>query len=273
MNQPVSAAQFHPEAKKILDRALALHKATNVDELLGQMAEEITAFFGAQCVRLFAYDAVDNEVYTRVKLSDTLVELKFSVSEASVAGWTALHRLVVVLDDVRDPDALARYQGMVYDPRYEDRTGVQVTSILSAPMIDEDRALIGIIQLVNTRRPVHEHLADVDFLVTLGKVVAAAIFHHDARQRRATKFELLLEEALISHEELSQAIRSARQHSDDPLKGDPVSVLLEDFGVSEEAMRASLSRYYLTDFLPFDESRVIPPPLMQGFNLTYFRST
>ena len=271
MSDSVTTTLFHPQAKRILDRALTLFKATNIDEILTRLAEDVTGLYGAECVRLFAYDALGNEVYTRVKFSDAFVELVFPVSEQSVAGYTALHKRVIALDDVRDPVAIAGYPGMHYDARFEDRTGVRVCSIISVPLVENESDLAGIIQLVNTNRPVSSYAGDIDLLAHIGKLVAAAVFHHDERQRRATKFDLLLEEGIVSADEITLAIRSARENAKDPMKGDPVTVLMDAFGVPAEVMQASLSRYYLTDFLPFDETRIIPPDLFQGYNAEYFR--
>ncbi|MFH1984449.1 MAG: ATPase, T2SS/T4P/T4SS family [Pseudomonadota bacterium] len=271
MNQPVSAALFHPEAKKILDRALSLHHATNIGDITRALAADVCEFFSAERVRLFAYDAVGNEMYTRIRLTDDIVELKFPVSEQSLAGYTALHRRPVAIDDVSDPKQLARYPGMRYDNRFEARTGVRVRSIISLPLLENASDLIGIIQLVNVARPVGDYAADLDFLESIGKVVAAAMFHHDKAQRRATPFELLMEEGVVSRETIAAAVRSAEAHADDPVKGDPVGVLMDDYGVSEADMQASLARYYLTDFLPLDETRLIPPELFRGFNAGYFK--
>ena len=66
MSDSVETAVLQPKAKNLFDRALSLHKATNIDDTLSQLAEEIIDFLSAECVRLFAYDAVDNEVYARI---------------------------------------------------------------------------------------------------------------------------------------------------------------------------------------------------------------
>jgi type II secretory ATPase GspE/PulE/Tfp pilus assembly ATPase PilB-like protein len=271
VNDSNDATVFHPRAKAILDRALSLHRALNTDDILTGLVEDITGFFGAERVRLFAFDAADNEVYTRIKLSDAFVELKFPVSDRSVAGYTALHKRPVTLDDVTDPAELARYPGLQYDASFEEHTGVRVKSIISAPLLENGSDLTGIIQLVNTARPVRDYAAGLDFLDHLGKVVAAALFHQDERQRRATKFDLLVEEGIVSQDELSRAVRMAAENRDDPIDGDPVSVLMRSFRVPEESMKASLSRYYLTDFMSFDESLIIPPELFQGYNPGYFQ--
>lgn len=266
-------SDLQDQRKLLLDLALSLHHATDVGQILSTLAQEVSKHFKADYVRLFAYNAVDNEVYSRVKPAGAFEDLRFDVSDSSLAGYTALHRKVVAVDDVRNLEPVAeRYPGLVYDARFEDHTCVKVRSIISAPLLNEDH-LVGIIQLVNTGRAIDSYTTeDIDLLIHIGKLVAAAIFHHDERQKRATKFDLLLEDGVISSEELTQALRSARANKDDHLKGDPATVLLENYGVSHDVMEASLSRFYLTDFLPYDKYRIIAPELTRGVNAAYLRS-
>jgi type II secretory ATPase GspE/PulE/Tfp pilus assembly ATPase PilB-like protein len=274
---PIPAASVRPgsiapEAKELLDLALSLYKSTHIDDILSQLRQKALVLFQAEDIRLFAYDAVDNELYTRIRLVDAFVELKFTLDEHSVVGYSAFHKKVVALDDVRDPALLAAYPGIIYNPRYEERTGVRIRSIISVPMLENDSDLVGVIQLINTARPVKKYRESLDLLVHLGKLVATAVFHHDERQRRATKYDLLLEEGVITRETLADAARSAKENPDDPIRGDLVSVLLEKYNVPEDAMKASLSRYYLTDFYEFNESVIIPSELLSGFNVQYLKN-
>jgi type II secretory ATPase GspE/PulE/Tfp pilus assembly ATPase PilB-like protein len=271
VSNSVETAVSDPQVKNLIDLTLSLYKSTNIDDILSRIAEDVVSLYGAGFVRLFEYDAVDKELYTKIKLRGILEELQFPVSEQSVAGYTAFHKKTVALDDVRDNVDLSRYPRLRYDAMYEDRTGVRVRSIISVPMLENESDLIGIIQLINVNRPVSTYMESLNVLVYLGKLVATAVFHHDERQRRATKFDFLLEEGLVSPEELAIAIQSARKHAEDPIMSDPVSLLVDKFGVPAEAMQASLSRYYLTDFLPYDENRIIPYDFLKGFNASYFR--
>ncbi len=253
--EPTAAARSggaSPEAKALLDWARAVAHATNVYDVLTDLNRHILAYFGADVVQLFSYDAVGNEVFTRILLNDAWAEVKFPVTEASVAGYTAFHRQVVALDDVRDPAALAAYPGIRYDPRFENRTGVRVRAIVSAPIVTDDDTLLGIIQLINTQRPAGSYGGDIDLLVQLGRTVAEAVFHQTPEHRRATPYDLLLEEGTLAPDDLQRALRMAREHPGDPLKGDPVAILMDVHGVPESDMAASLSRYYLTDFYAFE---------------------
>ncbi|BCS97915.1 general secretory pathway protein GspE [Desulfoluna limicola] len=262
----------HPQAAEILELALSLGQATDIERLLTELAEKITSLFHAEKVRLFVYNAKTNELHTKFKFHDVYTGLRFPVSNDTLAGYTAQNKQVVSVSDVRDPLEIANYPGMTYDPRYEEKTGVEVRSILSVPLLLKEKELIGIIQLINTKDGSFRSPKVANFLSHLGKIVSAALFHHGTPQRLAGKFDLLLEKGSISQDELKEATHTAREQADEPLKGDVVSVLLESFHVPEEAMAAALSRYYLTDFLPYSETRLIPPELLKGFNPTYFRN-
>ena len=262
----------HPKAAEILELALSLSQATDIDRLLTELAEKITSLFHAEKVRLFAYNAKTNELHTKFKFHDVYTGLRFPVSNDTLAGYTAQNKQVVSVSDVRDPLEIANYPGMTYDSRYEEKTGVEVRSILSVPLLLKEKELIGIIQLINTRDGSYRSPKVANFLSHLGKIVSAALFHHGTPQRLAGKFDLLLEKGSISPDELNQATRTAREHAGEPLKGDVVSVLLDSFHVPEDKMAAALSRYYLTDFLAFSETRLLSPKLLTGFNPTYFRN-
>lgn len=262
----------HPEADDILELAFSLSQATDIDHLLTELAEKITTLFKAEKVRLFAYNAKTNELHTKFKFHDVYTGLRFPVSKDTLAGYTALSKQVVSVSDVRDPLELSHYPGMSYDARYEEKTGVEVRSILSVPLLLKKKELIGIIQLINTRDGAFRSTKVAHFLSHLGKIVAAALFHHGTLKRPTGKFDLLIEKDVISKDELNQATRAAREQEGDPLKGDVVSVLLESFNVPENKMAAALSRYYLTDFLPYTDTRILFPKLLTGFNPVYFRT-
>lgn len=257
----------------LFDLALSMYKATNIDDILTTIARKTAALFEAERLRMFAYDSIENQVYTRIRLSDSdgRVELKFPVSEDSVAGYTAFHKRTVALDDVRNPDEFAAYPGMRYDRRYEDRTGISVKSIISVPMLENGRDLIGLIQLINPRRPVASYKEELDNLEHLGKLIAQAVFQHNEKKKRPTKFDLLLEEGIVSPDEIAEAVRKAGQNAGDPINGDPVYILMDYYSVPEKTMQASLARYYLMDFLPYDESLIISPELLIGTNIDFFR--
>lgn len=68
---------IHPKAKEILDLAFSLDRATTIDDILLQLARKITEFLGGERIRIFDFDAINNEVFTKVKIFDSLVELNF----------------------------------------------------------------------------------------------------------------------------------------------------------------------------------------------------
>ena len=261
-----------PQANEILEMALSLGQATDIDRLLTQLADKTTAFFQAEKIRLFSFNPSTNELHTRYKFHDVYTGLRFPVSNDTLAGYTAKNRTVVHLHDVKDPQDLAAYPGIAYDPRYEEKTGVEVRSILSIPLLIKGDELIGIIQLINTRGTPYPLAKTIQFLSHLGKIAAAVLFQHERPGQATGKFDMLLHEGIISREELNQAMQTARSHAGEPMKGDVASILMASYHVPSEKMAAALSRYYLSDFVSLEKDQLLDLEMIKGFNLEYFRS-
>jgi len=166
---------------------------------------------------------------------------------------------------------LKKYPGLQYNDALEKKAGIRVRSVLSVPILFHRTGLQGVIQLVNSR--VDECFSDEDeeYLKTVGKAIAVALFNITDRSNRQSKFDLLLENNIITMDDLSKAVSIARENLDDPIKGDVPSILVDQFKVSEEKMGASLSRYYLADFLSFSESIILGSDLLGGINKAYLQ--
>jgi len=264
----VKTDKWHTE---ILKLALTLQQTQNVEDILMKLQQELHDFFHVESVRLFAVDHIANEIYTKIAFQDVLGEIRFPISAESVAGYTALTRQMVILIDVRDPQELEKYSGLKYDDRWEKKTGLQIRSIYSMPLLRADGELQGVFQLINLDKNAPSPDEDNEFLNILGNLVAESLFHKNKALRRATRFDLLLERNTISQEELNQAIKYARDHRHEAINGDITSVLVERFGVPSELMGESLSRYFLRNFYPYDESLVFYEDLFHGINKEYLR--
>lgn len=71
--------------------------------------------------------------------------------------------------------------------------------------------------------------------------------------RAKTKYDLLMEEAKISHDDLEKALRAAKER-----KTDPDQLLMAEYKVSKEDLGVSLSNYYNVPFVAFDPA--MEPP-------------
>lgn len=260
--------KWHTE---LLELALSLHQTLHVEEVLTTLQHRLGDFFHVESVRLFSVDPAAGEIFTKVPFNDVLVEIRFPISSQSVAGYTALVRKTVTLNDVRNPDELAKYPEIRYDDRWEKKTGLVIRSIHSMPLLRTGGELQGIFQLINWDRAYPDPVEDDAFLTTLAKLVAESLFHKNQALRRTTRFDLLLERSVIGPAELQQAIAHAREHRGDALDGDAVSVLVERMGVSAEVMGESLARHFLRDFHLYDDAQVLSIDLFHGINKNYLR--
>lgn len=70
------------------------------------------------------------------------------IDERSLAGWSAVHRKPLRLDDVY---SLPEGSDLVFDQSYDRMTGYRTGSMMIAPLMDRTGHLAGVMQLINRR--------------------------------------------------------------------------------------------------------------------------
>ncbi|MFC1580198.1 ATPase, T2SS/T4P/T4SS family [Thermodesulfobacteriota bacterium] len=256
---------------EIIDLALSLNQATNIHEIMIDLRKRILELSQANDVLIYYIDHQKNQLVTRMENATVFQEVRMPISNESIAGYTATTKKTVKLKDGRDPDELKKYPGLQYNDALEKKAGVRVYSILSAPILFNRTGLQGVIQLINSRAEEGFTDEDEEYLKTVGKAIAVALFNIKDRSNRQTQFDLLLNKNIITEDDLSKAFSIARKTPDHPINGDVASILVNQFDVPEEKMGASLSRYYLVDFMGFSESVIVQSDLLEGINRKYLQ--
>jgi GAF domain-containing protein len=93
--------------------------------------------------------------YLRFKLAqnDTIqvpfVETVLPVSENSIAGYVALHGSVVMIEDAY---AMERWVPYSINKQFDLESGYRTCSILAVPMMNPKNEIVGVVQLINSKR-------------------------------------------------------------------------------------------------------------------------
>ena len=265
--------QIAAGAKEILDLALTLNQAQTRDEILIELSKEISDFCHAEGITIYAFDQRSGELYSKVKIKDNLEKIRVPISYDSVVGYAAKTGKVVNLSDPYQAAEFEHYPGMKFDDTWDKKSGFKTRSLLAIPLRYKEIGLQGVVELVNSKKGVKFGKADEQLLSMVGNAVAVALYNQNRIIRKANKFNLLLENHIISRDDLNQAIKKARQQREHPIKGDVASVLVEEYGVGKELVGDSLSQYFKTGFVEFNDTTIIPSELMRGLNEKYLRSS
>ncbi|MGH7277404.1 MAG: ATPase, T2SS/T4P/T4SS family [Candidatus Rokuibacteriota bacterium] len=258
---------YEQKLVQLMDR---IHAARSLDAIFLELQGDILALLDAERMTLYAVDAERKELYSKFLALDTVKEIRVPISENSIAGFTALSRQTVSIADAYDKTELGRiFPTLHFDSSWDKKTGFRTTQILCMPILHENRATLGVIQLLNKKHGPKFTKDDEGGVARIIKTLAIA-FHNQtqiqASQQRRTKFDHLLAEQKITQEELNSAIAEARRR-----QVDVESILIEQYKVARADVGASLSQFYRVPFVEYDD-RIIPPPdLMKDLKIEFLR--
>lgn len=116
----------------------------NLDDLLNLIVSKLVSTINAARGTLYLLDETTDELWSRVLQDDVgpLSEIRLPVG-AGIAGYVAKTGKILNI-----PNA---YDDSRFDPSFDQTTGFQTRSILTAPMFNPQQKIIGVVQLLNKR--------------------------------------------------------------------------------------------------------------------------
>ena len=107
------------------------------------------------------------------------------VSQSSIAGFTAITGETVFVDDLYEISGDVPY---TFDPSFDLNLGYCSRSMLSFPLLNHDRRVIGVVQLINRRSrdgegPLPFEAEQADLIVSFNHIVGSAIVRAELTER------------------------------------------------------------------------------------------
>ena len=112
-----------------------LNSASDLDEILIDLKEDITSLFAADRVTVYVVDAQKRELVSRFKSANDIEEIHIPISTRSIAGWCALKNQSVNLKNAYDVKELAAIDPKLrFDERWDMQTGFTTRQVLPIPL-------------------------------------------------------------------------------------------------------------------------------------------
>ena len=245
-----------------------LNSASDLDEILIDLKEDIPSLFAADRITVYVVDAKNRELVSRFKSANDIEEIHIPISTRSIAGWCALKNQSVNLKNAYDVKELAAIDPKLrFDERWDMQTGFTTRQVLAHPIVFKNY-LLGVVQLINRKAGSAFVEIDERSLKEVSDILGIALY----TQKRLTKhyatgkFNFLLENHLLTQNELEKAIVKARQKS---VAVD--SILISDLKISKRDLLASLSQFYDVAAVEFTQNISIPGELLAGLKLPFLR--
>jgi type II secretory ATPase GspE/PulE/Tfp pilus assembly ATPase PilB-like protein len=260
-------ALFYRHLQQVANR---IHETENVDQIMLEASQDICRLFNADRLTLYAVNEDRTGIVSKVKTGlNTTRDLKLPISTQSLAGYVAFSREMLNVADVYDDEALKRiHPSLSFLKEVDKRSGYRTKQMLVVPILDGD-TLHGVLQVINNKSDQPFGELEVEGASQLCKTLATAIRQRvqradESQRRRATKYDGLVAEGVMTGDELRQCIQQARE------EGKPVEhTLMADFRIRPSQIGPSLAKFFGVPYEPFNAGRIrseaLQGPLKRDF--------
>lgn len=123
---------------KLADFGRELLQKKSLGEGLPHIARYAKDVIHARRCSIYMYDSADNELWTT--LADGIAKIKLGSDEGIVGQTIRLKKPIIVNDAYSHPDFLSEI---------DKETGYRTTNIITAPIFNSNREILGVLQLLN----------------------------------------------------------------------------------------------------------------------------
>ena len=248
-----------------------IHATRNVVEIMVDLSADICRLFGCDLLTLYITSSDGSAIKSKIKTGvDTTTDLRLPISEQSVAGFVALTKRTLNIKDAYDKDELQtispslQFLGVV-----DKKTGYHSKQMLVAPICSpQNNALLGVIQLINTLNGKPFNATSVARIDEICQTLAIAFTQRQIRAGSLygshSKYDLLIEQALLAAPEMDLATRTARRKEVD------IEVVLHtEFQIGLAQIGGALAHFYRVPYQPFKPDQIKPIDLFKNIKREY----
>ncbi len=247
-------ALFYKQLHNVTAR---IHDTENLEQIMLEASQDICRLLNADRLTLYAVNEDRTAIVSKVKTGlNSSRDLKLPISPQSLAGYAAFSRQLLNLADVYDDEALKQiHPALTFLKEVDKRSGYRTRQMLVAPILDAD-VLHGVLQIINNKSDQPFGTLEVEGVAQLCKTLATAIRQRmqrasEATRRKATKYDGLVADNVITGAELEKCLVDARTESK------PVEhILMANFKVRPAHIGPSLAKFFGVPYEPFNAGRI-----------------
>ena len=243
----------------------AIHSAKHIDEILIELKDSILDLFEAQAITIYAVDTPKNEIFSKVKSGEQINEIRVAISPVSIAGWVGMQQKSVNIIDVYNEQELQKYHpDLRFDSSWDKISGDLTKSVLVYPLLHAGK-LMGVLQLINKLNADKFSAQDEKSASIISETLALAFNNQEKYiPSKPTKFGYLLQNGIITEEELTQATSKSRKS-----QIDVESILMLDFKLKRKDVGQSLETFYGFPYFGYSDTVILPAEILTGLNRNF----
>lgn len=246
-------ALFYRQLQLVTTR---IHETENTEQIMLEASQDICQLFNADRLTLYAVTEDRTAIVSKIKTGlNSSRDLKLPITPQSIAGYVAMSKKAVNIADVYNDDELKRiHPSLSFLREVDRRSGYRTCQMMVLPVMDHDQ-LYGVLQVINNKSHQPFGPLEVDGATQLCQTLATAIRQRHPFSKtppaKATKYDGLIVEGLLTSAELQEAIQHARAN------GHSVEQqLIQVVGLSPAQVGHALSRFFGVPYEAATESRL-----------------
>ena len=245
---------FYKQLQQVTAR---IHETDNLEQIMLEASQDICKLFNADRLTLYAVTEDQSAIISKVKTGlNSSRDLKLPITPQSIAGYVAYSRQLLNLPDVYDDEALKHiHPSLTFLKEVDKRSGYRTRQMLVAPIL-EGNILHGVLQVINNKGDQPFGELEVEGVAQLCKTLAIAIRQRvqkaeENARRRATKYDGLVSDGVMSEQELALCLEEARTE-DKSVE----YVLMAHYKVRPAQIGPSLAKFFRVPYEPFNATRI-----------------
>jgi len=160
-----------------------IHSAENVEEIFLYLQDPILSLLDAERITIYAYDNVNNEIFSKYIAGDFPQEIRVPVNKSSIAGYAAHMKCAVSISDAYNGvELLAINHDLRFDKSWDQLTGFVTRQALAHPIMHNDH-LFGVIQIINKKNGDSFTAHDQEAVKEIAEVLGLAMFNQEKSHR------------------------------------------------------------------------------------------
>lgn len=267
LGNALSKLESEENEENLRSIGLTLQKASITEETFFETIQPILKLFDADMMALYAIDEDKNEIYSKVNSGESSTVRILPVSADSIAGWVAMDKRVVNIEDVYEKEGLQRYHPELrFNDNWDVGVGKKTKAMLCCPLVHEER-LVGVLQVFNHNNPRIFDPSDERNIIALAEMLSISIYNSKVFAKvKPHKYSYLINNGIITEDELKSALSIGRKTG-----VDSETILNDEFNLKKEDIGKSLELFYEIPFHAYDPSVVLPKRYFMGLNIKFLK--
>lgn len=260
----------HEKMAILFEITTSVAQTLDLDALIFKIIEKISQILNTERSSLFMLDKETGELWSRVAQGMEVAEIRFPKS-VGLAGYVADTRKVLNIKDA--------YKDPRFNPEVDRKTGFRTRSVLSVPILDREKVLIGVTQTVNKIGGDFDK-EDEELLKTISSEIAVALekaqlFEQTVKMRNYLEsIHNSITNAIITLDN-NYLVVTANKASADLFHQEPEKLVKKDFreiiGTSNSSLIELVDRVYTSNqsVVDYDIELVLPAGKEHSLNINF----